>query len=169
MAKTEWVSEQFLIDRWNEWLNVVNPTEEDLERFRGSPQKGARVLYKYRWRYVKERYGDTRWRSWFWGAKRILQVNESSTLRVVTQKDSPSELDTNFAYTTFEEPEKFSVKVHIEAGTDYIESQHNLNPAQFDRAAHPRMVKRTFWVNKKTQKEYLGETFKDAMVLLAET
>lgn len=52
---------------------------------------------------------------------------------------------------------------------DYIESQHNLKPEQFERAAHPRMVKRTFWVNKKTQKEYLGETFKDAMVLLAET
>ncbi|MBX2874042.1 MAG: nuclear transport factor 2 family protein [Saprospiraceae bacterium] len=52
---------------------------------------------------------------------------------------------------------------------DYIESQHNLNPEQFERAAHPRMVKRTFWVHKKTQKEYLGETFKDAMVLLAET
>ncbi|MEM1124955.1 MAG: nuclear transport factor 2 family protein [Bacteroidota bacterium] len=52
---------------------------------------------------------------------------------------------------------------------DYIESQHNLNPAQFERAAHPRMVKRTFWVHEKTQKEYLGETFKDAMVLLAET
>ena len=56
-----------------------------------------------------------------------------------------------------------------QAALDYIESQHNLKPEQFDRSAHPRMVKRTFWVNKKTQKEYLGETFKDAMVLLAET
>ena len=56
-----------------------------------------------------------------------------------------------------------------QAALDYIESQHNLKPEQFDRSAHPRMVKRTFWVNKKTQKESLGETFKDAMVLLAET
>ena len=52
---------------------------------------------------------------------------------------------------------------------DYIESQHNVNPEQFERAAHPRMVKRTFWSNKKTGKEYLRETFTDAMVLLAET
>ncbi|MEM9075978.1 MAG: nuclear transport factor 2 family protein [Bacteroidota bacterium] len=52
---------------------------------------------------------------------------------------------------------------------DYIESQHNVNPDQFERAAHPRMVKRTFWTNKKTGKEYLRETFTDAMVLLAET
>ena len=52
---------------------------------------------------------------------------------------------------------------------DYIESQHHMKPEQFERAAHPRMVKRTFWVNQKTQKEYLGETFRDAMILLAET
>ena len=52
---------------------------------------------------------------------------------------------------------------------DYIESQHNVNPEQFERAAHPRMVKRTFWTNKKTGKEYLRETFTDAMILLAET
>ncbi len=52
---------------------------------------------------------------------------------------------------------------------DYIESQHNVNPDQFERAAHPRMVKRTFWTNKTTGKEYLRETFTDAMVLLAET
>lgn len=52
---------------------------------------------------------------------------------------------------------------------DYIESQHNVNPDQFVRSAHPRMVKRTFWTNKKTGKEYLRETFTDAMVLLAET
>lgn len=56
-----------------------------------------------------------------------------------------------------------------QAALDYIESQHNGNPEQFERAAHPRMVKRTFWVHKKTQKEYLGETFTDAMILLAET
>lgn len=52
---------------------------------------------------------------------------------------------------------------------DYIESQHNVNPEQFEKAAHPRMVKRTFWTNKQTNKEYLRETFTDAMVLLAET
>ncbi|MBC2845233.1 nuclear transport factor 2 family protein [Winogradskyella flava] len=52
---------------------------------------------------------------------------------------------------------------------DYIESQHNIQPEQFERAAHPRMVKRTFWINKKTGKEYLRETFTDAMILLAET
>ncbi|MEM6630494.1 MAG: nuclear transport factor 2 family protein [Bacteroidota bacterium] len=52
---------------------------------------------------------------------------------------------------------------------DYIESQHNVQPEQFERAAHPRMVKRTFWTDKKTGKEYLRETFTDAMVLLAET
>ncbi len=56
-----------------------------------------------------------------------------------------------------------------QAALDYIESQHKLKPEQFERSAHPRMVKRTFWVNKKTQKEYLGETFTDAMILLAET
>lgn len=56
-----------------------------------------------------------------------------------------------------------------QAALDYIESQHNLKPEQFERSAHPRMVKRTFWTNKKTQKEYLRETFTDAMILLAET
>ncbi len=52
---------------------------------------------------------------------------------------------------------------------DYIESQHNVNPDQFERAAHPRMVKRTFWTNKASGKDYLRETFTDAMILLAET
>ncbi|BFP43500.1 hypothetical protein FGF1_43450 [Flavobacteriaceae bacterium GF1] len=52
---------------------------------------------------------------------------------------------------------------------DYIESQHLVKPEQFERSAHPRMVKRTFWTDKKTGKEYLRETFTDAMVLLAET
>ncbi|WP_299610118.1 nuclear transport factor 2 family protein [uncultured Aquimarina sp.] len=52
---------------------------------------------------------------------------------------------------------------------DYIEAQHNVKPEQFEQAAHPRMVKRTFWTNKKTGKEYLRETFTDAMILLAET
>ncbi|MEM1406497.1 MAG: nuclear transport factor 2 family protein [Bacteroidota bacterium] len=52
---------------------------------------------------------------------------------------------------------------------DYIESQHNVKPEQFERAAHPRMVKRTFWTDKKTGTEYLRETFTDAMILVAET
>ncbi|WP_350287357.1 nuclear transport factor 2 family protein [uncultured Croceitalea sp.] len=56
-----------------------------------------------------------------------------------------------------------------QAALDYIESQHNVKPEQFERSAHPRMVKRTFWTNKKTGKEYLRETFTDAMILLAET
>ena len=52
---------------------------------------------------------------------------------------------------------------------DYIESQHHVKPEQFKRAAHPRMVKRTFWTDKDSGKEYLRETFRDAMVLLAAT
>lgn len=50
---------------------------------------------------------------------------------------------------------------------DYIESQHNVNPAQFERAAHPRMVKRTFWTHKATGEEYLRETTTESMILLA--
>ncbi len=56
-----------------------------------------------------------------------------------------------------------------QAALDYIESQHLGKPEQFERSAHPRMVKRTFWTHKKTGKEYLRETFTDAMTLLAET
>ena len=52
---------------------------------------------------------------------------------------------------------------------DYIEAQHNAKPEQFEKAAHPRMVKRTFWTDTETGKEYLRETFTDAMILLAET
>ncbi|NER18306.1 nuclear transport factor 2 family protein [Spongiivirga citrea] len=55
------------------------------------------------------------------------------------------------------------------AALDYIESQHEVKPEKFERSAHPRMVKRTFWTNKKTKKEYLRETFTDAMILLAES
>ncbi len=56
-----------------------------------------------------------------------------------------------------------------QAALDYIESQHNTKGEQFERSAHPRMVKRTFWTHKKTQKEYLRETFTDAMILLADS
>ncbi len=52
---------------------------------------------------------------------------------------------------------------------DYIEAQHNAKPEQFERAAHPRMVKRTFWTHKKTGREYLRESFTDYMVLLSKT
>ncbi len=51
---------------------------------------------------------------------------------------------------------------------DYIEAQHNLEPKQFERAAHSRMVKRTFWRNKTSKKEYLRESFTDYMILLSE-
>ncbi|WP_298503478.1 nuclear transport factor 2 family protein [uncultured Maribacter sp.] len=56
-----------------------------------------------------------------------------------------------------------------QAALDYIESQYDAKPEQFERAAHPRMVKRTFWTHKKTGKEYLRESFRDYMILLSET
>lgn len=56
-----------------------------------------------------------------------------------------------------------------QAALDYIESQHNVDGDQFARSAHPRMVKRTFWTHKPTGKEYLRETFTDAMILLADS
>ncbi len=52
---------------------------------------------------------------------------------------------------------------------DYIEAQHNVKPEQFERAAYPKMVKRTFWKDTITNKEYLLETFTDFMVLLSES
>lgn len=51
---------------------------------------------------------------------------------------------------------------------DYLESQHSPNPQQMEQALHPRMVKRTFWNNKATGKDYLRETTADFMVILAE-
>ncbi|MDQ8003292.1 MAG: nuclear transport factor 2 family protein [Pedobacter sp.] len=56
-----------------------------------------------------------------------------------------------------------------QATLDYIESQHSPNPAQMERALHPRMVKRTFWKDKATGKDYLRETSADFMTLLAES
>lgn len=56
-----------------------------------------------------------------------------------------------------------------QAALDYIESQHTPNAAQMERALHPRMVKRTFWKDKATGKDYIRETFTENMVLLAET
>ena len=73
-----------------------------------------------------------------------------------------------FAFSVQGQTQKDSLDIKRVA-LDYIESQHNVEPAKFERAAHPRMVKRTFWTDKKTGKEYLRETFTDAMILLAET
>jgi Putative lumazine-binding len=52
---------------------------------------------------------------------------------------------------------------------DYIESQHKPNPAQMSNALHPRMVKRTFWKDKATNKDYIRETTTESMILLAES
>lgn len=52
---------------------------------------------------------------------------------------------------------------------DYIESQHSPNPSQMERALHPRMVKRTFWKDKATGKDYVRETTTESMILLAES
>jgi hypothetical protein len=56
-----------------------------------------------------------------------------------------------------------------QAALDYIESQHTPNAQQMERALHPRMVKRTFWKDKSTGKDYLRETTTETMVLLAES
>lgn len=56
-----------------------------------------------------------------------------------------------------------------QAVLDYIESQHKPNGAQMERALHPRMVKRTFWKDKATGKDYMRETSTESMVLLAES
>lgn len=56
-----------------------------------------------------------------------------------------------------------------QAALDYIESQHKPNPQQMERALHPRMVKRTFWKDKATEKDYIRETSTESMVLLAES
>ena len=73
-----------------------------------------------------------------------------------------------FSLNGFGQTKKDSLAIK-QVALDYIESQHNVKPKQFERAAHPRMVKRTFWKNKQTNKEYLRETFTDAMILLAES
>ncbi|KUY19614.1 hypothetical protein BAZ12_05065 [Elizabethkingia miricola] len=56
-----------------------------------------------------------------------------------------------------------------QATLDYIESQHSPNPVRMERALHPRMVKRTFWKDKATGKDYVRETNTESMVLLAES
>lgn len=56
-----------------------------------------------------------------------------------------------------------------QAALDYIESQHKPNPQQMERALHPRMVKRTFWKDKATGRDYVRETSTESMILLAES
>ncbi|AZB00243.1 hypothetical protein EG359_11675 [Chryseobacterium joostei] len=56
-----------------------------------------------------------------------------------------------------------------QAALDYIESQHTPNASRMERALHPRMVKRTFWKDKATGKDYLRETNAESMILLAES
>lgn len=56
-----------------------------------------------------------------------------------------------------------------QAALDYIESQHKPDPLQMERALHPRMVKRTFWKDKATGKDYVRETTTESMILLAES
>lgn len=51
---------------------------------------------------------------------------------------------------------------------DYIESQHKPNATQMEQALHPRLVKRTFWKDKATGKDFLYEYFAENMVILAE-
>ena len=55
-----------------------------------------------------------------------------------------------------------------QAALDYIESQHTPNPQQMERALHPRLVKRTFWKDKVTGKEYVAENFAENLVILAQ-
>ena len=50
---------------------------------------------------------------------------------------------------------------------DYIESQHYVNPIKMERALHSKMVKRTFWKNTNTNKEYLRETSRETMISIA--
>jgi hypothetical protein len=55
-----------------------------------------------------------------------------------------------------------------QAVLDYIESQHIPNPQQMERALHPRLVKRTFWKDKVTNKVFIEENFADKMAIIAE-
>jgi hypothetical protein len=51
----------------------------------------------------------------------------------------------------------------------YIEAQHTLNPKLMEGALHPRLVKRSVFRSKATQKDYISEYFTENMVILAET
>jgi hypothetical protein len=51
----------------------------------------------------------------------------------------------------------------------YIESQHNPDPTLMEDALHPRLVKRSVFKNKASQKDYVSEYFTENMIILAET
>lgn len=51
----------------------------------------------------------------------------------------------------------------------YIESQHTPNPKQMQEALHPRVVKRSVFKNKKTQKDFVSEYSAENLVILAES
>lgn len=70
--------------------------------------------------------------------------------------------------TIFGQTKQDSLQIR-QAALDYIESQHQPNPSQMERALHPRMVKRTFWKDKPTGKDYVRETTSESMILLAES
>ncbi|WP_025145326.1 nuclear transport factor 2 family protein [Pedobacter jeongneungensis] len=72
------------------------------------------------------------------------------------------------AINTFGQTKQDSLEIK-QATLDYIESQHTPNPKQMERALHPRMVKRTFWKDKETGKDYVRETSTESMVILAES
>jgi HAMP domain-containing protein len=55
------------------------------------------------------------------------------------------------------------------AALAYIEAQHTPNPKLMEGALHPRMVKRSVFKNKATQKDYISEYFAENMVILAES
>lgn len=69
---------------------------------------------------------------------------------------------------TFSQTKADSLAIQ-QAALDYIESQHTPNPGQMEKALHPRMVKRTFWTDKTTNKDYVRETNTESMVILAES
>jgi hypothetical protein len=54
------------------------------------------------------------------------------------------------------------------AALGYIESQHNVNPKQMQESLHPRLVKRSVFKDRTTQKEYISEYFTENMIILAE-
>lgn len=70
--------------------------------------------------------------------------------------------------TVFSQTKQDSLEIR-QSALDYIESQQKPNPAQMERALHPRMVKRTFWKDRATGKDYLRETTTESMILLAES
>lgn len=55
------------------------------------------------------------------------------------------------------------------AASAYIEAQHTPNPKLMEGALHPRMVKRSVFTNKASQKQYVSEYFAENMIILAET